>query len=120
MRKLISLLTAALLMAVLAVPASAQEDEALFSLSILYSYNKQPIPQLITLIKLHKLHPHSPLIVRSSIIVDSLITYSPELLISEKNEQAIRNLNNISKRNDYKNAYLDFLSFLQTMKQSIP
>ncbi len=97
-------------------PNSVQEDEILFRLSHLYGLKTNKAQQLKTLIKLNILHADSPLIKRSVEIVDSLVTFTPQLNLTEFNENTIRQLSNLSNQGSYRLAYLEFLSFLYSAK----
>ncbi len=75
-------------------PNSKQEDELLFRLGKLYERENQHARQLTTLIKLILLHGESPIVTRSLQIMDSLIVFDPGLDLTEKEEEAIRQLGN--------------------------
>jgi len=97
---------------VLIYPNSAQQDEILFRLSNLYQIKKDNTRHLKTLIKLNILHGNSPLVKRSGEIIDSLVTFIPELNLTDYNDEAIRQISNLPFQKDYRLAYLEYLSFL--------
>jgi TolA-binding protein len=93
-------------------PNSKQEDEALFNIARLYKAGKNVPEQLFTLIKLRILHPKSPLNKKAYRLIDSLIVYNNELLLTDANEKAIKDINNMNPAVSHQAAYLEFLSFL--------
>ena len=97
-------------------PNSEQEDEALFRLAAMYAIRKNKPQQLFSLVKLQLLHGKSPLAGKVSQLIDSLITYDVELHLSESSEMTIKTLNNKIAKDDYRSAYIDFLSFLHSVQ----
>ncbi len=95
-------------------PNSPQEDEILLRLSSLYAKNDDA-QQLKNLIKLNILHGKSPLLKRSSELIDSLITFVPELILTDQKEKAFHQLNNIPFQENYRQAYINYLSFLYSL-----
>lgn len=96
----------------LTYPNTSFEDEILYKIAEVYGIMKIPEGQLITLIKLKVLHNDSPFLQRSSHIIDSLVTYQTELLVTQDNENAFLQLNNLPKAATYRSAYIEFLSFI--------
>ncbi|KAA3617490.1 MAG: hypothetical protein D8M58_02000 [Calditrichaeota bacterium] len=96
-------------------PNSKQEDEILYRLSHLYSLKNQPSQQIIPLIKLNILHGNSPLRKRSIEIIDSLVTFSVDFTLSEQSEKTLQQLSNIPVQENYRLAYLDYLSFIYSL-----
>lgn len=101
---------------ILLFPNSAQEDEALLSLSKLYRFNKNVPAQLFTLVKLGILHPNSPLRPVASQIADSLIIFNSALLLTNENEKALKERNNLPPESNYQLAYIKLLSFFHFAK----
>jgi len=97
-------------------PNSPQEDEALYRLYLLNELRNNKPAQLFYLIKNSILHGDSPLRKKMGQIIDSLVSFTPALSLTEQNEQMLRQLNNMPSKNDYRLAYIDLISFLYSVE----